>query len=679
MDIHQTENNLSTRQETISEQEKSRLKYMYTELLKQNHESRELAKLDSDFHTLGNVLKTKLLKIDKIQSYTYSSLCRRLADHSYFHCCVCNDTFLTPNELIVHKNSSQCWNYHEELREIKQKLYVCRMCDCVYLDFKAIIIHIVTEFVVKGFTLPTHNMDLSQCITILYVEQLYTPDMTVTLASMKKVLSEMSSTHEGIFEEIDQLYNQIENETESATLEFTVDIKGNDESEKLPEVASPKVTSPLLNLSVKNFKISQRTVQVLNHPVVGKSVMLDDKPKDKVQIINIGGLLDPETGEFMDGGSSSEIKSEEPYESDNVVKIINVGTIVSPINVADEKKSPIISPVKVAEKKKSPISPVKVANKKKSPFIAIDFSDDDTMTMDVPVKVNIKKGLTEIKAYKPPKLAKEPKVSKLVKLPKVAKLAKEPKALARGKKAAKAPKEPKIPKESKKSDDKDADEFKICKAKLKSSIITPRGGDNKRKITPKRKFAIEDMLDSSDIQDPEPLETESEEEEEPEEVPEEDEPEDDSSDDEPQMNLEPIVEITVGMVGGKQRLGKDLEEKKRRKMERDLFQELRQLMTDDGYEVRNTKSGKSQLISWAKEKVEDLAEKSGSLQRALHMEKARSLKLAELKNQLNDQEEEEEDDEDSADDVIESNDTSKSQPPIKIRITNGRSVVPIEC
>jgi hypothetical protein len=248
------------RQESII-QEKSRLNYMYTELCKLNHDSRELGKLDTDYNSLGHVLNEKILKIDKIEIYTYSSIRRRLADHSYFHCCVCNDTFLTSNELIQHKNSPQCWNFHEQLREIKQKLYVCRLCDCGFLNFKAIIIHIVTEFVIKGFTLPTHNLDLSQCITIVYVEQLHTPDINVTLSHMKKVLSEMSSsTHEKILEDIDHLLNQIDNEAPSKTLEFTLDIKGNDESEELPEESSSKVIPPLLNVLVKNFKISQTVV-----------------------------------------------------------------------------------------------------------------------------------------------------------------------------------------------------------------------------------------------------------------------------------------------------------------------------------------------------------------------------------------------------------------------------------
>ena len=132
------------------------------------------------------------------------------------------------------------------MSELKQKVYVCRLCDAIYTDYKAIVIHIVTEFLLQGFTIPTYNLDLSQCITILYIEQLYTEDMLSKsyiffesfdlkydynlLGTINKISGLiLDGGPEDIFDEIDKLEAKIngedeENTKDSDTLEFVIDL-----------------------------------------------------------------------------------------------------------------------------------------------------------------------------------------------------------------------------------------------------------------------------------------------------------------------------------------------------------------------------------------------------------------------------------------------------------------------
>ena len=77
----------------LNPKERSRFKQMFENLSQQYEEIKELEENDSEFKSLEHTLSQRMLKIDKIQTFTYVSLSKRMADHSYFHCCICNETF----------------------------------------------------------------------------------------------------------------------------------------------------------------------------------------------------------------------------------------------------------------------------------------------------------------------------------------------------------------------------------------------------------------------------------------------------------------------------------------------------------------------------------------------------------------------------------------------------------
>ena len=87
----------------LNRREKSRYNLMYQNLLRQFSELKELAQEDKEFGTLANIVNQRQLKIDKIQTFTYISLSKRLADHSYFHCCICDETFTSAQQLLQHR------------------------------------------------------------------------------------------------------------------------------------------------------------------------------------------------------------------------------------------------------------------------------------------------------------------------------------------------------------------------------------------------------------------------------------------------------------------------------------------------------------------------------------------------------------------------------------------------
>ena len=127
-----------------------------------------------------------------------------------------------------HRNSSRCWGSQEKLGESKQKLYACRICDKVYKDYKPMVIHILTELLKSGFTVPSENLDLSQCITIIYVEQLYSDNVEITMSKIKELAYNSS---DDIFDEIDKLEAQIDDEDSyDNALELVIDL---DSSEKM--------------------------------------------------------------------------------------------------------------------------------------------------------------------------------------------------------------------------------------------------------------------------------------------------------------------------------------------------------------------------------------------------------------------------------------------------------------
>ena len=78
-------------------EERSRYKRMFNNLSLQNKEEAELRENDADFKSLEHLLSQRMLKIDRIQTFTYVSLSKRMADHSYFRCCVCDETFEVDN------------------------------------------------------------------------------------------------------------------------------------------------------------------------------------------------------------------------------------------------------------------------------------------------------------------------------------------------------------------------------------------------------------------------------------------------------------------------------------------------------------------------------------------------------------------------------------------------------
>lgn len=227
--------------------EKSQLQHMHDNLATHIAEINLLSQTEVEFNKLEHLINQKQLKIDKIQTFTYISLSKRQADHAYFHCCLCDDTFDMAPNLLQHKFAGQCWSKHEQLSESKQKLYVCRLCDRIYQDYRSMVVHIVIEFILNGYTIPTENLDLSQCITILYIEQLHSSNMEMTLHKIKGLLNN-SKSGDNFMDEIDKLEAEIDKDEDDQTVEFTIDLAPTDDN--------PKGKQPLVSVSVKDLKKS---------------------------------------------------------------------------------------------------------------------------------------------------------------------------------------------------------------------------------------------------------------------------------------------------------------------------------------------------------------------------------------------------------------------------------------
>lgn len=320
--------------ETEESEDTQRHKYMYNVLSLQANDVRLLNGNDHHFSTLTGLLNQCPMKIDKIQAFTYTSLCKRLADHSYFHCSVCNDTFESPSMLLQHRHSSQCWSNQEELMELKQKLYLCRLCDVLYLDYKSMVTHIVSEFLINGFSIPSYNLDLSQCITILYIEQLYTPNMDVTLRKLRNVMAKKSNgVTEDLFEEIDKLVDKIDHEESRVSPPAVA--KPHVRSVVVKEKPAMKEKPKLLNVSLNEFRAMQKSVSVVQNQHQPPPKPINRTNDSSIKIISIGGTktLDPRTGELIsitDDRVGKEL-------NDDCIKIVNIGQI-------KKKKASLLKP-----------------------------------------------------------------------------------------------------------------------------------------------------------------------------------------------------------------------------------------------------------------------------------------------------------------------------------------------
>ena len=223
------------------DRDRDRIKYMF-DLLRQQSQDIKLIHQDisREISDLSHTLNQKILKIDRIISFSYMSLSKRLPDHSYYHCAICNDTFHKSADLIRHKVQDSCWSQYEDLVELKQKLFLCRMCDTLFMDYKQSLVHIVTELLIHGFTIPSYNLDLSQCITIIYIEQLHSSNIPNTLSKMKRLLT---GVEDPIFDEINKLEAQIDNEELEANVH---------------EVGIDATKIPVLNVSMNEFRSKQK-------------------------------------------------------------------------------------------------------------------------------------------------------------------------------------------------------------------------------------------------------------------------------------------------------------------------------------------------------------------------------------------------------------------------------------
>ena len=253
----------------INRKERKRFKAMSQILVHQNQILDELKENSQEFYSLNHILSQKMLKIDKIQTFTYVSLSKRLADHSFFHCGICNETYDNALRLNQHRFSTKCWNNQEQLQEVKQKIYLCRICDKVYTDYKAMIIHIVTELILSGYTIPCNNLDLSQCITILYIEQICSENLSSTIAKIKSFTVDAP---EDIFDEIDKLEAEIDDEDGSKTadtqdtLEIVIDLGDKDQEKSVTKSVQNTSETPqqklMMSMSVNEFRSNAKSMAV---------------------------------------------------------------------------------------------------------------------------------------------------------------------------------------------------------------------------------------------------------------------------------------------------------------------------------------------------------------------------------------------------------------------------------
>ena len=166
------------------------------------------------FSPLSRVALESSLNVDAIHDFTKSSMNARLPDHRYYVCTICLKLFEGRTLLRKHKTDHfniELYAGDRELAESRQKIFICKVCDVPYMDLRAMIVHLVSELLVNGFTIPTENLDLSQCITIVYVEQLYYPKLDDVLENLREALEKSDE----IFDDIDRLIDSIDREDSS--------------------------------------------------------------------------------------------------------------------------------------------------------------------------------------------------------------------------------------------------------------------------------------------------------------------------------------------------------------------------------------------------------------------------------------------------------------------------------
>lgn len=628
----------------MNRREKLRYKLMFEKLRQQSEELVDLSIVDKELYSLGNLVNQRQLKIDKIQTFTYISLSKRLVDHSYFHCCVCNETYAAAQQLLQHRFKSKCWSSQEQLLELKQKLYVCRICDKVFTDYKAIIIHIVTELLTNGFTLPDDNLDLSQCVTLIYIEQLYSSNIHATLGKLKGLIG---SNPDDIFDEIDKLEAQIDNEEDSSTLEFTIDengqvqqkngflmsvslgefknqkhsfavppksppiqdkiqiisIDGNNSPMQVPKVPAQKRKLTPTAASSGSTKI--RIVDVGSDHVDVRRVVVNNKQGSADESDLFEGISQYSKSRLKDARGSltlalvKKATSEEPLED----ALVANETIEDGNETLDIKTEGIKTVKKKAKEDKKLLKTTQI---KEEPL-------DDAAIIDEKTAINAVEAVTTIKIEAVESVSTPTKPSKKKGRPN------RDEASIKREKAL----EVKRMKEALKKEN----EAKTKIVKLPKNLPPPRE-ESKRKRTPKRKFDIEASLN-------------------PDEIPSDDEStmysyngndRRGSNDHEPLIQ-EPIVQIIEGETTH------EIDEQINQAEEAELFNQLSSVV-----EMTTNADDHKLILGNAKQQIDELNDTSAELQRALHMEMAKNVKL---KKELDE----------------------RKKPPIKLKIQHGKSIL----
>ncbi len=274
----------------IDRRQIARFREIHDRLSIQHEEIKSLNDLEGDFYSLSHIVNQKMPRIDKIQTFSYISLAKRAPDHSYYHCVPCNVTFPTGSHLLRHRFNSTCWSTRESLHESKLKVYACRICDKVFTGYKPMIIHIITDFLTRGFTIPDENLDLSQCITIIYIEQLYSSDLETTLGKLKELIAD---SPDDIFDQIDQLEAEIDGEVEDyvsndETLEFVIDLDQQKLAQESDSDPNAEADKPLLmSVSLNEFK-NHRSFAVKEPSEKVRIIPINDPKNQKVQIEIVG-------------------------------------------------------------------------------------------------------------------------------------------------------------------------------------------------------------------------------------------------------------------------------------------------------------------------------------------------------------------------------------------------------
>ena len=188
----------------------SRLQFMHDKLQEDLSEIQSLDSIEPELKQL-NIFKTnpkKSIKLQSVYFLTYHAMIKRKFDFSYFICTVCKDVFESAGKLIQHKLSNQCWHGKENLDIYKQKIFLCRICDRIFLDFFVIINHILTDLMLGGFSTPNANLDVSQCFTVIYIEQLQPLNLYSTLWKMEDILKNLG--HSSTSDQTETIYHTVE-------------------------------------------------------------------------------------------------------------------------------------------------------------------------------------------------------------------------------------------------------------------------------------------------------------------------------------------------------------------------------------------------------------------------------------------------------------------------------------